>query len=196
MKEITKYWKPGAPCLLRGVYRGNVCNAGSATVVKDSAAETVLLLQPGAESALPAGYWRRKEQNDYSNGSRWLETGQPGFEMKPYTWHTNRVLWIMQPDKYYAVFLFWHHETDTFIGYYINFQLPFKRTAFGFDTLDLDIDIVIHPDGTWHWKDEEEYQMGIREGGIKLEWIQGIEASYEEVFAMIEQKTYPMDGSC
>ena len=195
MNEKDVYFKPGDSCLLRGINRGNVCNAWTTTVVNDSAQETVLVLQPSAECAFPSGYWRRRMHHDFSQGSRWVETGQPGFEMKPFIWHTNRVLMILHAEKYYATYLFWQHETNEFIGYYINFQQPFSRVATGFDTLDLDIDIVINLDGTWYWKDEEEYQMGIREGGITPEWVKGIENSYEEVFAMIEHKTYPMDDS-
>lgn len=195
MKDKISFWKPGDHCLLRGINRSNVCCAHSVFVVKDTSQESVLVVMPGAECALPAGYWARKENNDFSNGSRWVETRKPGFIMKPFIWQTKLMLMIMQPEKYYATYLFWRHETNEFAGYYINFQLPFRRVATGFDTLDLDIDIVIHPDGSWHWKDVEEYQQGIREGGILPAWVKAIEDSQPEVFAMMEKKTYPMDDS-
>ncbi len=29
--------------------------------------------------------------------------------------------------KYYSIILFWNHGTNEFVGYYINFQLPFRE---------------------------------------------------------------------
>jgi protein associated with RNAse G/E len=81
------------------------------------------------------------------------------------------------------------------VCYYINFQLPFRRTQFGFDTLDLDLDIVIETSLKWKWKDEDEYQHGIHAGGIQAEWVKEIERAQSEVFARIENQTYPLDAS-
>jgi hypothetical protein len=36
-----------------------------------------------------------------------------------------------------------------------------NRTPQGFDTLDLDLDIVVEASHRWKWKDETEYQNGI-----------------------------------
>jgi hypothetical protein len=39
--------------------------------------------------------------------------------------------------------------------WYVNFQRPMRRTAIGFDTFDLLLDLVIAPDlSRWDWKDE------------------------------------------
>ena len=46
----------------------------------------------------------------------------------------------------------------------MNFQEPFRRTALGFDTMDNVLDIVIAPDGSWRWKDEEELAEAVRNG--------------------------------
>jgi protein associated with RNAse G/E len=91
--------------------------------------------------------------------------------------------------------LFWHHESNKFSNYYVNIQLPFTRTALGFDTLDLDLDIVVSENYEWKWKDVDEYQAGITDGGIKTEWVRGIENSKEEVLTRINNHSYPIDGS-
>ena len=59
----------------------------------------------------------------------------------------------------------------------------------------MDLDIVIDQEYHWKWKDEDDYQVGIREGGIQDEWIKGIERSHEEVFDRINKHRYPLDGS-
>jgi predicted RNA-binding protein associated with RNAse of E/G family len=63
------------------------------------------------------------------------------------------------------------------------------------DTLDLDLDLIIHPDFTYDWKDEDDYQQAIKHGIISPEQIQGIEKSKMEIFHRFEKRRYPFDGS-
>jgi hypothetical protein len=86
-------------------------------------------------------------------------------------------------------------STDRFGCYYIDFQLPVERTSVGFDTLDLDLDVVIEPCYTWHWKDETAYRAAIAEGGIKPVWASQIEQARSQVQAEIESQVCPLDGS-
>jgi protein associated with RNAse G/E len=81
------------------------------------------------------------------------------------------------------------------VCYYINFQLPFRRTELGFDTLDLDLDLVIQPTFDWEWKDVDEFQRGVASGGIRLEWVNEIGHAKEEVLARLEKREYPLDSS-
>ena len=191
---MTTYRSPGETCVMRGIFRNKVWLAQSVIVVKDGPAETVLLLMPGAQCAYPAGYahWR---VHDQSGPTRWQEAFSDPLILKELPWETNRILIFLEPEKYYSFFLFWNHATNEFVFYYVNFQLPFRRSHCGFDTLDLDLDIVIQPDHQWKWKDVDEYHAGIQEGGIKEEWVSGIEASQSEVFDRIAHHAYPLDGS-
>lgn len=38
--------------------------------------------------------------------------------------------------------------------------MPYRRSHCGFDTFDLDLDIVINPQHEWHWKGVDDYQQG------------------------------------
>ena len=102
---------------------------------------------------------------------------------------------FLEPEKYYSCSIFWDHASAQFGCYYVNYQLPYQRSHCGFDTLDLDLDIVIDPEYHWKWKDEEDYRVGMREGSIQDEWVKGIEKSQEEVFDRINKHSYPLDGS-
>jgi hypothetical protein len=191
---MKNHWEAGESCVLRGIVNNQVWLAQSVIVVKDAPQETVLLLLPGARCAFPQGYagWRNKET---PGETRWQEARHVPLVLRELDWQTNRILIFLEPQKYYSCFLFWDHQTGRFGCYYINFQLPFRRSHCGFDTLDLDLDIVIDPQYHWKWKDVDEYQAGIQEGGIQDEWVQGIERSQAEVFDRINQRMYPLDGS-
>jgi protein associated with RNAse G/E len=184
----------GERCAMRGIVNRQVWLVQSVIVVKDAPEETVLLLLPGAQCAYPEGYahWRKNDGYAYT---RWQEARRNPLVLKEFPWETNRILIFLEPKKYYSCFLFWDQARDKFICYYINFQLPYRRSHCGFDTLDLDLDIVIDPQYNWKWKDEDEYQAGIEEGGIKEEWVRGIEASKAEVIERINERRYPLDGS-
>ncbi len=191
---MKEYRTTGEICVVRGIVNHQVWMAESVFVVKDGPQESVLCLLPGAQCAFPEGWWRWSHQAT-TGLTRWQEAGQAVINLKELAWKTNRVLIFLEPEKYYACFLFWDHATGRFDSYYINFQLPFRRSPCGYDTLDLDLDIVVDPQYRWEWKDMDEYQAGIREGGILDEWVQGIERSKPEVFDRINRRSYPMDGS-
>jgi hypothetical protein len=189
------YYSPGAACALRGIVDRKIWMARSVIVVEDRPEGSVLLLLPGAGCAFPEGYWTWHLHAGSHPLTRWQEARGDPIALREFLWTRNRVLIFLEPGKYYSPYLFWEHATGRFGGCYINFELPFRRSPCGFDSLDLDLDMVIEPDHTWYWKDEDEYQTGIHEGGIRPEWAAGVEASKSEVLERIRSRTLPLDGA-
>jgi hypothetical protein len=187
-------WQPGEPALLHGLYAGRPCYAQSVIVVKDTPEEVALYLMPGAECAAPWGYIHQKH-GDHSGWDRWGDMLRGDWTLEKFTWHTNRFLILLEPDKFFATLYIWEHATGDFQCFYINFQLPFTRTPLGFETFDLELDMLIAPDYRWKWKDVTEYQEGTASGVLRLDWIQGIERDKPEVFARLEQRRYPLNGA-
>jgi len=189
MKQ-SKMWNSGDSVVIRGIFNGYVCHAQSVIVVKDTPQETALVLLPGAECVDLEGYLQGKQHSK----RRWDFKDKP-FEVEKYTWHTNRLLLLIEPKNYYSTIYFWQNDTNEFLCYYINFQIPFKRSDIGFDTLDLELDIIIRPDLSWKLKDTDDYQKGIEHGTILREWIHEIEISKKEVLEKLAHKQYPLDSS-
>jgi hypothetical protein len=187
-------WNPGDNVALRGMYDGHPWYIQSAIVVKDSPEEIALLVMPGAECAAPYGYIHQKHGPD-GKWERWEEMLNPPWHLETYAWHTNRFLILLRPDEFFATIYIWQHKTGKFQCYYINFQLPFQRSHCGFDTFDLELDLVIGPDYQWKWKDIDEYRQGIESGILRADWVDGIESAQKDVFAKLEQRLYPLDGT-
>ena len=61
--------------------------------------------------------------------------------------------------------------------------------------MDLDLDLIIDPDLSFKWKDEDDYQAAIDHGLISKEWINGIEDAKTEVFENLEKRAYPFNGA-
>jgi len=187
---MTDFWEPGSVISWRGIYRERVWHAQTVIVVRDNPEEIVLTLLPGTECISPEGYSLGK--NSYKR--RW-NFKEKDWQLENYTWHTNRLLLLLEPEKFYSTIYFWQHEHNKFLCYYINFQLPFRRSHGGVDTLDLDLDLIINPDFSYEWKDVEDYQKAIENEIISPEWIEGIEAAKQEIFEKLEKRQYPYDGS-
>jgi hypothetical protein len=89
-----------------------------------------------------------------------------------------------------------------FDSWYVNLERPAVRwrtgSAAGVDTVDFDLDIVVAPDGSWRWKDEDEFTDHLRHPGVY--WVDpaeepAVRAAGEEVVKLIEAGEFPFDGT-
>jgi protein associated with RNAse G/E len=182
-------WKAGDTVVWRGIYRERVWHAIPTIVVKDDPQEIVLALMPGANGMVEQDYAKGKK-----DGRRRWDFKDQDWKLENFIWHTNRLLLILEPGKYYSTIYYWNHESNEFLFYYINFQTPFRKSQFSLDTLDLDLDIVIHPDFSLEWKDLDDYQKAIDHGIIPHQWIGEIEKARQEILDRLERREYPLNG--
>ena len=183
-------WQAGDVLAWRGIYRNRVWHVVTMIVVKDSPEELVLALQPGAECMAEKDY-----ANGKKNGKRRWDFRDKPWELKKFHWRTNRLLILLEPEKYYSTMYFWNDASNEFLCYYINFQEPFQRSHCGIDTLDLDLDLIINPDFSYEWKDIEDYRTAIEKGIIFPEWTREIETAKQEILERLGKRQYPYDGS-
>jgi len=95
-------------------------------------------------------------------------TFPPGPEVHPWSdrsaWEGHGVLMLQRPDEAHAVWVFWEGEDRELACWYVNLQEPFRRTPEGYDTQDLELDLVLYPDGRVVVKDAELLEERIQEG--------------------------------
>jgi hypothetical protein len=187
-------WQHGDVIAFRGVYNQRVSYIQSAIVVQDRPNEIALAMIPGAECAAPEGYMNGKHGAS-GHWDRWSEYAKEDWTLQPYSWSTNRLLMLAYSDKYYSSYYFWQANTGQFLRYYINFQLPIRRNRVGFDSFDLELDLIIEPNFEWRWKDVDDYQKGIELGILHPQWIREIEVAKQEIFDKLKKRHYPFDGS-
>lgn len=187
---MTKLWQPGDIAVWRGIFRDRIWHAVPTIVVKETSRETVRAILPEAKCMVEEHYIPGVKDSK----RRW-DFKDKDWVLKEFAWHTNRVLIITEYGRYYSIMLFWNHARHEFLGYYVNFQLPFKRSHCGMDSLDLDLDIEIEPDLRFRWKDEDDYHRAIERGVILPEWVEEIERAKPEIFERLEKRQYPFDGS-
>lgn len=145
-------WAAGDVVVLRETWRGRVFEARPAIVVVDRADHRAFYIPPGAilkspvdgsgtVLRLPHGRWSLADRR--RGPTHWLS----------FAW----------PDVSHAALLRWDEE-GTFLGWYVNLQTPLAQTGVGFDFTDHFLDLIVDPDGTWSWKDEDELDDAITRG--------------------------------
>jgi len=183
-------WNPGDVVAWRGIFDKRVWHVQPTIVVKDSPEEIVLTLLPGTECIADKEY-----ANGNKKGRRRWDFKHKRWQLEKYTWRANRLLLLLEPDQFYSTMYFWNHTSNEFLCYYINFQVPFERRHNSVDTLDLDLDLIIAPDFTFEWKDEDDYRQAIEHEIIFPEWVGGIESAKPEIFERFEKRQYPFNGA-
>jgi hypothetical protein len=76
----------------------------------------MLMLLPGTECIAEETYPQGKQ-----NGNRRWDFKDSTWKLERYTWQTNRLLLIFEPEKFYSTIYFWNHTSDEFLCYYSTF---------------------------------------------------------------------------
>ena len=123
--------------------------------------------------------------------------GRTAKALHSYTWNGDRLM-FHPPGEAYSV---WFRFTDgRFDSWYVNLEEPASvwddGHLAGVDTVDQDLDVVVQPDRTWRWKDEEEFAARTgRPGYFDAAEARAIRAEGERLVKLIEAGEFPFDGT-
>jgi hypothetical protein len=111
------------------------------------------------------------------------------------------ILVLMPPEAANSIWWFWRDDRPAeFAAWYVNLEAPATRwcdrDVAGVDTVDHDLDIVVRPDRSWRWKDEDEFAE--RSAYPEHYWVDdpaAVRAEGERVVKLIEAGGFPFDGT-
>jgi hypothetical protein len=166
-------YRPGDPVVLRSIYRGRVRWTFPHTFIADVDGCIALLIRPGTRGRLI----RRDAEGRYLE--RWVAEDEP----TDHVWRDNRVLWLAPQGASHSIGVFWDAETDELRGWYVQLGDPLRPSRLGFDTMDHALDVWIQPDGSWEWKDEDDFAEAQELGVFTPEEAAAIRAEGERVLA-------------
>ncbi len=127
-------------------------------------------------------------------------TGWPGmpkrFDTTPWR---GSILMLHPREGDYSCWLFLGPDGE-FQRWYVNLELPAVRWrdahAAGVDTVDYDLDVIVEPDLSWRWKDEDEFAARLRHPDIY--WVDdeaAVRAEGERLIKLAEAGQFPFDGT-
>ncbi len=112
-------------------------------------------------------------------------------------WTGTTVLKLRRSGDWYSVWKFFGADGLSFLSWYVNFETPVLRTADGVDVDDLQLDVVIDPDGSWRWKDVHHLAPALASGRITQDELLAVLAAATEVADLLARDDRwwaPWDG--
>jgi hypothetical protein len=116
---------------------------------------------------------------------------------------------LLYPGKSYAVSLFFDggnglspfiesyfgDGSGHFRGWKVDVVTPVQATDYGYDCVDQLLDIIVKPDRSYYWKDEEQLASMASKGFFTVKEADEIRHAGEEVVPLIEAGKSPFDDS-
>ncbi|MFG1602443.1 DUF402 domain-containing protein [Actinoplanes sp. NPDC049265] len=187
-------YAPGQVVLHRNTRRDRIAFARPVRVVSDTERGLLVWLAqhtPVMYEVAPDGRGAR--------GRPFTEWVTLPYEHRLGEWQGPGILMFFPPEADHSVWWFWT-AAGVFDGWYVNLEERVTRWAdgdlAGIDVVDQDLDVVVRPDRTWEWKDEDEFTE--RLGLPEHYWVadeQAVRAEGRRVIKIIEAGEFPFDGS-
>lgn len=181
--------RDGDQTVLENVAGGRTSLAVAATVVR--AAEATCFVPDGADAlrlspAADAGPLPRVMPLDRLLSEEFMLRRAP--------WAGGNVLYIAPPAKPYAVYVRWSTDWQ-FRGWYVNLQQPTKFRPDRWVTEDHFLDILVEPDGSWTYKDDDELAEAVVIGRVSSSQAQEIRDAGAGAAELVERRDWPFAPS-
>ena len=152
---------PGDTVVVQDVWRDRVWTAKPMRVVSDDGDLVALSFPKGTRWKAPTSPPTRPRE---PTRGEWLAglAARGDWALTDAVWELSTLV-LMREGDWHALWVSWLHDGPQW-GWYVNLQLPYRRTAQGFETMDLILDVTIELDGSWSWKDEDELEVFVARG--------------------------------
>jgi Protein of unknown function (DUF402) len=145
--------RPGDVVELCSTYAGRVRWRFPHRVVEDDGDRFALYLAPGTE-----GVWMGRDP-DGRYLERWISDEPP----HGHVWRWHHVLSLSRRGDAHSLWHFWDEEWS-FVCWYVQLHTPMREVDGGFEVTDQALDVLVEPDGTWRWKDEDDLAEAVALG--------------------------------
>jgi hypothetical protein len=186
---------PGQLIVHRNTRRSRIAFARPVRVVSDDERGLLLWMARGT----PAFY----EVSLDGRGTRGMPFSEwiaLRYRLVPGSWQGPGILMFFPPGADHSVWWFWDDTDWRFQCWYVNLEEHAVRWddggVAGVDVVDQDLDVVVAPDHTWKWKDEDEFAE--RLAYPDHYWVRDEPAVWAEgrrVIKIAEAAEFPFDGT-
>lgn len=181
-------WARGDTIVHREFWQGRLWAARPLTVVEDAGDRLLLWIPRGTVRKVPVTPPSRPDPPVRKD--RVIENlARCDWTMGDHVWDVSS-LWIVRPGDWHAVWVSWV-GAGAHLGWYVNLQMPYRRSEIGIDAMDLMLDVVVEPDRTWRWKDDDEFDEIVDRGIFAPTTAARVRGEAEDVIGRIERAEPP-----
>jgi predicted RNA-binding protein associated with RNAse of E/G family len=180
----------GGTAVARGIFGGRPCYERAMRVLAvDGAAGTVTTARwPGAATRDITSYIESLRTGDAALREDARQAHVRGdWTLADSAWRRTGVVEQVAARRWFSVSAMYGAD-GAMQCWYVNFERPPLWRDGGWDTHDLALDLVVEPDGTPHWKDEDEYERGRHLGLISDAEHRAVWAARDEALAVVESR--------
>ncbi|SCG69914.1 Protein of unknown function [Micromonospora echinaurantiaca] len=187
-------FEPGRLIVHRNVRRGRIGWVRPARVVSDDDRGLLLWIArdtPVANEVTVAGLGMRAMPF-----AEWIAAS---YRLAVGRWNGPPLLKFLPTGAAHSVWWF-RDARDEFATWYVNLEEPGVRwddgALAGVDVVDQDLDVLVRPDRSWEWKDEEEFVERLAYPDDY--WVAdeyAVRAEGKRVIALAEAGEFPFDGT-
>jgi hypothetical protein len=191
-------FEPGRLILHRNVRHGRIGWVRPVRVVSDDDRGLLLWLARGTR----VGHEVAADGRDMRD-MPFAEWVRLTYRIDQVAWHGPGVLMFLPATRngFAAHSVWWfRNDVDAFTGWYVNLEDPGVRwddgVLAGVDVVDQDLDVVVAPDRSWRWKDDDEFVE--RLALPDHYWVPdeaAVRAEGKRVVALVEAGEFPFDGT-
>ena len=142
LRDGEQRFEPGETVAFREVWRDAPWSTWAVTVVSDGDGRTLLYRPIGMPGMLPVNEHGRFGRSGHGH---WHEAAW---------WEHRHALVIHEWGEPFSIWCMWDAEWNH-VCWYVNLEVPWSRARGAIETFDHELDIVIEPDRSWQWKDED-----------------------------------------
>lgn len=178
-------WSSGDVVALRHLNAGLLSHVWPVVVAEDSQDLVALYVRNGTPTLRRTGL----DGSPLDRSLPYEERASTPWRLGPGAWYGSSCLQLHRAHEPCA----WWRWLDG-SGWYVNLQEPLRRTEIGFDTTDHVLDLVVAPDGSWQWKDEDEFEAAIRVDRFTRDEAARARRAGEAAAAAVEARAWPFDS--
>lgn len=180
-------WTPGEVIVHQEIWGGRVWAARPLVVVEDTDERLLLWIPQGTRRKVPATPPGRVDPA--SRRERVIENlARKDWVHVDHVWDMDH-LWLLRPGDWHGLWVSW--VGGRHVGWYVNLQQPFTRTPLGIEAMDMLLDVVVEPDLTWRWKDEDEFVDLLDRGLVDAAVGERVRREGEIVIGRVERREAP-----
>lgn len=170
----ARLWKcfaiftPGQVIVVEEEWRGLLFAAAPHRVVASDADQLVTLVPDGTESVVGSNFGLPGTEHLDRSGRKLLAMQSLQFWPRLIS-ETPTKLLVYTADRWSRVSLGWDSADGQFLGWYVNFERPARAGRDGIVSKDLVLDLYVNADGSWDWKDRDDFDEAIAQGVLEPE---------------------------